>query len=60
MTAAALKLLPFLAWRHRVDRATLRVDLLAIRELYVALRYGPAPVDDDLRLLKYRVGRLRP
>jgi transglutaminase-like putative cysteine protease len=38
----------------------LRVDLLAIRELYVALRYGPAPVDDDLRLLKYRVGRLRP
>ena len=29
MTAAALKLLPFLAWRHRVNRATLRLDLLA-------------------------------
>jgi len=37
----------------------LRVDLLSIRELYVALRYGPAPADEDLRLLKYRVGRLR-
>ena len=29
MTAAALRLLPFLAWRHRVNRATLRLDLLA-------------------------------
>ena len=29
MTAAALRLLPFLAWRHRVNRATLRFDLLA-------------------------------
>jgi transglutaminase-like putative cysteine protease len=38
----------------------LRAELLAIREVYVALRYGPAPADEDLRLLKYRVGRLRP
>jgi len=29
VTAAALRLLPFLAWRHRVNRATLRLDLLA-------------------------------
>ena len=38
----------------------LRLDLEAIRELYVALRYGPAPVNEDLQRLKYRVGRLRP
>jgi SulP family sulfate permease len=29
VTAAALRLLPFLAWRHRVNRTTLRHDLLA-------------------------------
>jgi hypothetical protein len=38
----------------------LRLDLEAIRELYVALRYGPAPANEDLQRLKYRVGRLRP
>jgi transglutaminase-like putative cysteine protease len=38
----------------------LRSDLEAIGELYVDLRYGPAPVDGDLQRLKYRVGRLRP
>ena len=38
----------------------LRADLEAIRELYVAMRYGPVPVDEDLRRLKYRVSRLRP
>ena len=29
MSPLALKVFPFLAWRHRVDRATLRADLLA-------------------------------
>ena len=29
MSPLALKLLPFLAWRHRVNRETLRRDLLA-------------------------------
>ena len=38
----------------------LRLDLEAIRELYVALRYGPAPANEDLQRLKYKVGRLRP
>jgi len=50
---------------HYLDRAMahcpdLRLDLEAIRELYVALRYGPAPANEDLQRLKYRVGRLRP
>jgi len=35
-------------------------DLEGIRELYVALRYGPAPANEDLQRLKYKVGRLRP
>jgi transglutaminase-like putative cysteine protease len=48
-----------------LDRAAahcpdLRADLEAIRALYIALRYGPAPVAEDLQRLKYRVGRLRP
>lgn len=38
----------------------LHADLQAISALYVALRYGPSPAEEDLRLLKYRVGRLRP
>jgi len=46
--------------RAAADCPDLRADLEAIRELYVALRYGPVPVDEDLRRLKYRVSRLRP
>ncbi len=38
----------------------LRSELAAIRELYVALRYGPVPAQEDLQRLKHRVGRLRP
>jgi hypothetical protein len=37
----------------------LRADLDAIRELYVSLRYGPAPANDELQRLKFRVARLR-
>ena len=29
MSPLALKFLPFLAWRHRLDRATVRADVLA-------------------------------
>ena len=29
MSPLALKVFPFLAWRHRVDRDTLRADALA-------------------------------
>lgn len=35
-------------------------DLGEIRDLYVALRYGPQPTDVHLRRLKYLVNRLRP
>jgi hypothetical protein len=35
-------------------------DLAAIRNLYVGLRYGPGPRDEDLRRLKHEVNRLRP
>lgn len=38
----------------------LRGELEQIRCLYVALRYGPLPQEEDLRLLKHRVDRLRP
>jgi hypothetical protein len=47
-----------------LDRATaacpdLVPDLTEIRRLYVALRYGPAPTERDLRRLKLLVNRLR-
>jgi transglutaminase-like putative cysteine protease len=35
-------------------------ELAAIRNLYVGLRYGPSPRDEDLRRLKHEVNRLRP
>jgi hypothetical protein len=34
-------------------------ELDRIRELYVALRYGPRPSSPDLRRLKHLVNRLR-
>ena len=35
-------------------------EIAAIRDVYVALRYGPLPTETDLRRLKYLVNRLRP
>jgi hypothetical protein len=35
-------------------------DLVEIREIYAALRYGPLPTETDLRRLKHLVNRLRP
>jgi len=48
-----------------LDRAAgecpdLAAEIGAIREVYVALRYGPLPTETDLRRLKYLVNRLRP
>jgi len=37
----------------------LAAELETIRRLYVDLRYGPSPRDDDLRRLKHAVNRLR-
>jgi protein-glutamine gamma-glutamyltransferase len=45
--------------RAAVQCPDLRADLDAIRELYVSLRYGPAPASDELQRLKFRVARLR-
>ena len=35
-------------------------EIVAIRDVYAALRYGPLPTETDLRRLKYLVNRLRP
>jgi hypothetical protein len=35
-------------------------DILQIRDIYAALRYGPLPTATDLRRLKHLVNRLRP
>jgi hypothetical protein len=35
-------------------------DIVAIRDVYAALRYGPLPTETDLRRLKYLANRLRP
>ena len=35
-------------------------ELVEIRDVYAALRYGPLPTETDLRRLKYLVNRLRP
>jgi transglutaminase-like putative cysteine protease len=45
--------------RAAAQCADLAADLDAIRELYVSLRYGPAPAHDDLQRLRFRVARLR-
>jgi transglutaminase-like putative cysteine protease len=45
--------------RAAAHRPELRRELAEIRDLYVALRYGPRPTEHDLRRLKHRVGRLR-
>jgi len=38
----------------------LAAELREVRRLYVALRYGPAPTEADLRRLKHAVNQLRP
>ena len=48
-----------------LDRAAaecpdLAPEIVAIREVYAALRYGPLPTETDLRRLKHLVNRLRP
>jgi hypothetical protein len=48
-----------------LDRAAdecpdLASEIVAIRDVYAALRYGPLPTETDLRRLKYLVNRLRP
>jgi len=48
-----------------LDRAAgacpdIATEIVAIREVYAALRYGPLPTETDLRRLKYLVNRLRP
>ena len=48
-----------------LDRAAgecpdLALEIVAIRDVYAALRYGPLPTETDLRRLKYLVNRLRP
>ena len=35
-------------------------DLVEIRHLYTALRYGPTPTERDLQRLKHAVNALRP
>ncbi len=42
------------------ERPDLAGDILDIRALYVALRYGPDPDTGQLRQLKHAVNRLRP
>jgi transglutaminase-like putative cysteine protease len=48
------------AKRVRRLRPDLGTESLAITELYLRLRYGPAPVANDLRLLRGLVARFRP
>jgi transglutaminase-like putative cysteine protease len=48
------------AQRVRRLRPDLALPALAITETYLRLRYGPAPVAGDLRLLRILVGRFRP
>jgi len=48
-----------------LDRAVgacpdLAAEIVAIRDVYAALRYGPLPTETDLRRLKFLVNRLRP
>jgi transglutaminase-like putative cysteine protease len=38
----------------------LALQIVAIRDIYAALRYGPLPTETELRRLKYLVNRLRP
>ena len=45
--------------RAAAECPDLATDLEAIRGLYAALRYGPQPLDADLRRLKHLVNRLR-
>jgi protein-glutamine gamma-glutamyltransferase len=45
--------------RAERDCPDLARTLAEIRKLYAALRYGPAPRDDDLRRLKHAVNSLR-
>lgn len=46
--------------RARATHPDLGRDLAEIRDLYVALRYGPMPTETHLRRLKFLVNRLRP
>jgi transglutaminase-like putative cysteine protease len=48
------------AKRVRRLRPDLGTESLAITELYLRLRYGPAPAANDLRLLRGLVARFRP
>jgi hypothetical protein len=48
------------AKRVRRLRPDLGTESLAITELYLRLRYLPAPVAGDLRLLRGLVARFRP
>jgi len=48
-----------------LDRAAsacpdLALEIVAIRDVYAALRYGPLPTETELRRLKHLVNRLRP
>jgi hypothetical protein len=41
-------------------RPDLGLAALSITEAYLRLRYGPAPAQSDLRLLRTEVARFRP
>jgi hypothetical protein len=48
------------AQRVRRLRPDLGLAALSITEAYLRLRYGPAPAQSDLRLLRTEVARFRP